>query len=62
MPPTVQAAERATCSIEEACRVLGIGRNLGYDMAREGRIPTIRLGRRLLVPRVALEAMLAGGA
>lgn len=47
-----------TITVEEAARLLGISRGLAYDMARIGKIPTIRFGRRLLVPRRALEHLL----
>jgi excisionase family DNA binding protein len=56
----VVAVERRTLTVEEAARVLGIGRNTAYDAVRRGEIPTITIGRRLLVPRDALERMLAG--
>lgn len=49
-----------TFTIEEAARHLGIGRGLAYQLARQGAIPTLRLGRRLVVPRLALERMLSG--
>lgn len=51
--------EKLTLSVEEASHVLGISRNLAYEMARDGRMPTVRLGRRLVVPVKALERMLA---
>ncbi len=44
--------------MEEAGRLLGIGRNSAYEAASKGEIPTIRIGRRLLVPLVAFERML----
>lgn len=47
-----------TYSVEEAARLLGVSRGVGYEAARRGELPTIRLGRRLLVPKVALERML----
>ncbi len=48
-----------TLTIEEACRIYGIGRTLGYELARRGELPgVIRLGRRLLVSRPALERTL----
>ena len=50
--------ERLTLSVEEAAHLLGIGRGLAYELARTGKIPAVRLGRRLLVPRAQLEAML----
>lgn len=51
--------EVLTLSVEEAARALGIGRGLAYEMARTGRLPVVRLGRRMVVPRARLEAMLA---
>jgi excisionase family DNA binding protein len=49
-----------TMTIESAARELSISRNTAYECARSGQIPTVRLGRRLLVPRAALENMLRG--
>lgn len=46
-------------SVEEAGRRLGIGRSLAYVMANDGRLPTIRFGRRLMVSVPALERMMA---
>jgi excisionase family DNA binding protein len=51
--------DKLTLSIEEAAKVLGIGRNLCYDRVKTGEIPVIKIGRRLLVPRSALEKLLA---
>jgi len=51
--------EKLTLSVEEAAKVLGIGRNLCYDRVKTGEIPVIKIGRRLLVPRAALEKPLA---
>jgi excisionase family DNA binding protein len=50
--------EPLTYTVEEAGRLLGIGRGLAYQAARAGELPTVRLGRRLLVPRAALMALL----
>lgn len=50
--------ESQTVTVEEAARMLGIGRNLAYELARRGRLPVIRLGRRIVVPRVGLERLL----
>jgi excisionase family DNA binding protein len=43
-----------TLTVEQAAQLLGISRGLAYQAAREGEIPTIRLGRRVLVPRARL--------
>ena len=54
-------AARATLTVEEAARLLGVGRNQGYEAVRAGTIPSLRIGRRLLVPKAALDRLLAGG-
>jgi len=43
-------------TVEEAGQRLGVGRSLAYALARKGSLPTVRLGRRLLVPTEAFEA------
>ena len=53
---------RRTTTVTEAAKLLGIGRNQAYEAARRGEIPTIRIGRRLLVLLAALERMLQGTA
>ena len=49
--------ERLTVTVEEAARMLGISRNSAFEAARRGDIPTLRIGRRLLVPKAALERL-----
>ena len=41
--------------------MLGISRNFAYELVKRGQLPSVRLGKRLLIPRVALEKMLAKG-
>ena len=50
--------ERLTLTVEEAGGLLGISRSLAYEMARTGALPTLRFGKRIVVPRKAVEAML----
>ena len=38
-----------------------IGRTALYDLVRSGRIPHVRLGRRILIPEDAFEQLLEGG-
>lgn len=52
--------KQKTYSVEQAAKELGIGRSLCYELARSGQIPVLRLGRRLRVPRAALDRMLEG--
>lgn len=60
-PQQHRQPEKLAFNVEETYRALGIGRDLAYKMCRTGQIPTIRLSRRILVPRAALEALLRGG-
>jgi len=54
-----QPAERLTYTVEEAAQLLGISRNSAYEAVRRSEIPTIRLGRRIVIPRSRLEDLLA---
>lgn len=47
-----------TTTVPLAGRVLGIGISRAYRSARSGEIPTIRLGRKIVVPTAALASML----
>jgi excisionase family DNA binding protein len=55
----VNISERLCLSVPEAAALLGISRNLAYEMAKQGQLPLVKFGRRLLVPKVALEKMLS---
>lgn len=37
-------------TVQEAGRLVGLGRSAAYDAAARGDLPTIRWGRRVLVP------------
>jgi excisionase family DNA binding protein len=51
--------DRQTYNVDEAAKLLGVGRNQAYEAAKTGQLPTIKIGKRILVPRAALERMLA---
>ena len=51
-----------TITVSEAARRLGIGRQAAYNAVREGRIPVLRFGRRLVVPIAGFNAMLTDSA
>jgi excisionase family DNA binding protein len=46
-------------SIKEASRLLGLGRTTVYQLITEGRLETRRIGRRNLITKSAIEALLA---
>ncbi len=52
--------ERATLTVwPETAAILGLSKASAYDAAKRGEIPTVRIGRRLLVPTAALRRLLA---
>ena len=48
---------RKVISVVEAGSVLGLGRSAAYAAARRGEIPTLRFGRKLVVPVAELERL-----
>jgi excisionase family DNA binding protein len=48
------------CRVDEARRVLRISKSTVYELIRRGDLPSVRLGRLVRVPRVALERFAAG--
>ena len=53
--------ERQTVNVAEAARIIGVGRNRLYETIREGQLPVLRLGRRIVISRVVLERVLEAG-
>ena len=49
-------------TVEETASILRVGKNTVYAAVRKGEIPSIRIGDRILVPRIALQRMLNGEA
>jgi len=49
--------ERLTLTVDEAADVLGISRSLAYELVRRGDIPSLHLGRRIVVPIRGLETL-----
>lgn len=61
LPDVEEAPMRIeTYTIHEARQILGIGRNLAYRMAKTGTLPTVRFGKAIRVPKLALEKLLSG--
>jgi excisionase family DNA binding protein len=51
--------QRLVWTVEEAARLLGISRAHAYELVARGELPHLRLGRRVLVPKHAIEILLA---
>jgi excisionase family DNA binding protein len=60
VPIESQAHARQTLNIEDVATVLGINRSTAYELARRNElpVPVIRLGRRMVVSRRAVEELL----
>ena len=50
--------KRLCLTVPEVAKLLGISRNFAYELVKRGELPARRFGKRLLIPRVALEKML----
>ncbi len=57
----LQPLDRRTFTVREAAQVLGIGRDATYAAVQAGTIPSIRVGRRVVIPREAIGHILAHG-
>jgi len=53
--------EKLTLTVDETAKCLGIGRNSAYEAIARGEIPVVKVGKRLLVPKAALEMLLSAG-
>lgn len=49
-------------TVEQMRKILGIGRTAAYEVVRRGKIRTIRAGRLIKVPKLALIEVLKQGA
>jgi len=47
--------EPVAYSVSEAAQALGIGTTLCRELIKSGELPSVRIGRRLLVPRNVIE-------
>jgi excisionase family DNA binding protein len=50
-----------TLTVEQTAKLLGIGRSTAYELVRTGDIPSLRLGRRIVVPIAQLADRLGVG-
>ena len=56
----LDAGERLLFSVPEAAKVLGVSRGLAYQAITAGRIRTVLIGTRRLVPKTELLRLAAG--
>ena len=58
MPHHAELDKRRCITVPEAAAMLGLSRNFTYELVKQKQLPVIKFGKRLLIPRVALEKML----
>jgi excisionase family DNA binding protein len=61
MNPTINSGgimQSKSMTVTEAAKELGISRGLAYELVSRGELPSIRLGRHIIVPRHAIERLL----
>jgi len=51
--------EKLTLTVSETASLLGLSRNSAYQGVLTGEIPHVKVGKRILIPRKALEELLA---
>ena len=49
-----------TLTVEAAGEIMGIGRNQAYEAVHRGELPSIKIGKRILVPKALLDKLLEG--
>jgi excisionase family DNA binding protein len=49
---------RGLYTVLEAAQLTGVGRSTMYELVRRGDVPSVRLGRKVLITRPTLEALL----
>ena len=61
--PRHAAIDKRLCiTVTEAAEMLGISRNFAYELVKRQELPVVQFGKRILIPRIALEKMLEKGA
>ncbi|MBC7341178.1 MAG: helix-turn-helix domain-containing protein [Clostridia bacterium] len=58
MKQAVNSSERLTYTVPEVARLLGINTITAYYLARREDFPAVRIGKRIIIPKVALERWL----
>ena len=52
--------ERVTLTVGAACKATGVGRTYLYELIRDGRVKSVKLGRRRLIVASSLRDLIAG--
>lgn len=58
MHPRASPSEPLVVSVNEGCRLAGIGRTKFYELINDGKVKTVTIGRRRLVLIASIREML----
>ena len=61
LPRHAVIEKRLCITVPEAAAMLGLSRNFTYELVKQKQLPVVKFGKRLLIPRIALEKMLENG-
>jgi excisionase family DNA binding protein len=50
--------EQPVLTVSEAARLLRLSRAFTYELVASGELPSVRFGRRIMIPRAAIERIL----
>lgn len=59
LPPASQPNQPLLLRIDEAARLLGLGRSTVYELLYKGELPFVRIGAARRIPVVALNQWIA---
>ena len=54
----LEKVDKVALNMAEFASVMSIGRNKAFELTRQAGFPTVRLGRRIVIPVEALKAWL----
>jgi excisionase family DNA binding protein len=55
---TLVANDRLVFTVAEAAYLINVSRAFAYELVARGELPSIRLGRRIVIPRIGLQKLL----
>jgi len=61
LPRQAANVNRLCITVPEAAQMLGLSRNFAYELVKRKELPVVKFGKRLLIPRIALEKRLEKG-
>ena len=61
MPQQALPGTKMTLSVNETAKMIGISKPKVYDLLRDGELPSIHIGKKIVIPKQAVIDWLSGG-